>query len=192
MTTGSSISSGKNKVGSPDMNNSGNMTITDTNENDNSLFIFLPSPRLKLLYLTYLFFVVWIFVMPCLMAVSILFPPSVSLPVSVAALVVVLLALTWTRKYYHSIRYHFTAGQITRYSGVLFKKKISIPCDQVHRVSTRRGPFQRIFCFATVDLLMADPTASSGSLILLSINGVEKPDALEQMIDSCRTGKVTG
>ena len=174
------------------MNNSGNRTITDTHENDNSLFIFLPSARLKLLYLTYLFFVVWIFVMPCLMAVSILFPPSVSLPVSVAALVVVLLALTWTRKYYRSIRYHFTAGQITRYGGVLFKKTISISCDNVHRVSTRRGPLQRIFGFATIDLLTADPMASSGSRALLSINGVEKPDALEKMIDSCRTGKVTG
>jgi putative membrane protein len=167
------------------------MTITDTQGGNNSLFIFLPSPRLKLLYLTYLFFAVWVFVMPCLMAVTILFPPSVSLPVSVAAFLVVLLALTWTRKYYRSIRYHFTAGQITRYSGVLIKKMIPVPCDQVHRVSTRRGPFQRIFGFATVDLLTADPTASSGSLILLSINGVEKPDALEQMIDSCRTGKVT-
>jgi uncharacterized membrane protein YdbT with pleckstrin-like domain len=174
------------------MDHSGNQTITNNQENNTSLFIFLPSPRLKLLYLTYLFFVVWVFIMPCLMAVSILYPPPVSLPVSVAALLVVLLALTWTRKYYRSIRYHFTAGQVTRYNGVLFKKTTCVSCDQVHRVSARKGQFQRIFGFATVDLLTTDPGSSSGSRILLSINGVEKPDALEQMIDSCRTGKVTG
>jgi membrane protein YdbS with pleckstrin-like domain len=171
------------------MNTPGNSIITDNRENNNSLFIFLPSPRLKLIYLTYLFFAVWLFVMPCLMIISISYPPSVSLPVSVAALVVVLLALTWTRKYYHSIRYHFTAGQITRYNGVLFKKTTCISCDRIHRVSARKGPFQRLFGFATVDLLTSDPTASSGSRILLSINGVEKPDELEEMIDSCRTGK---
>jgi membrane protein YdbS with pleckstrin-like domain len=170
------------------MTTSGISTITGNQENNNSLFIFLPSPRLKLIYLTYLFFAVWLFVMPCLMMISITYPPSVSLPVSVAALVVVLVALTWTRKYYRSIRYHFTAGQITRYNGVLFKKTTCITCDRIHRVSTRKGPFQRLFGFATVDLLTSDPTASSGSLVLLSINGVEKPEELGEMIDSCRTG----
>jgi membrane protein YdbS with pleckstrin-like domain len=168
------------------MNTSGKRTIMHNPENNNSLFIFLPSPRLKLIYLTYLFFVVWVFVMPCLMILSIVFPPTISLPVSVAALLVVLLALTWIRQYYRSIRYHFTDGQITRYNGVLFKKTISIPCDQIHRVSTRKGPFQRIFGFATVDLLTADPTVLSGSRVLLSINGVERPGELEGLIDSCR------
>ncbi|MEI7434995.1 MAG: PH domain-containing protein [Methanomicrobiales archaeon] len=171
------------------MNTSDDGTITDKQENNNSLVIFLPSPRLKLIYLTYLFFGVWVFIMPCLMAISVMYPPSASLPVSVAALLVVLLALTWTRKYYSSISYHFTAGQITRYNGVLLKRKTCISCDQVHRISARRGPFQRLFGFATVDLLTSDPTVSSGSRILMSINGVEKPDALEEMIDSCRAGK---
>lgn len=174
------------------MNISGNTPIMDKMGDNNTLFIFLPSPRLKLLYLTYLFFVVWILVMPCLMVISIVFPPVTSLSVSVGALLVILLALTWTRRYYRSIRYHFTAGQITRYHGVIFKKTTCISCDQVHRVSTRRGPFQRIFGFATVDLLTADPTRSSGSRALMSIAGVEKPEALEQMIDACRTGKVAG
>ena len=170
------------------MNAAGYRIIRDNQGNYNSLLVFLPSPRLKLLYLTYLFFVVWIVVMPCLMVLSIVYPPPVSLPVSVAALLIILLALTWIRKYHKSIRYNFINGQITRYHGVLLKKTISISCDQVHRVSTRRGPFQRLFGFATVDLLTADPMASSGSRILLSINGVEKPDALEKMIDSCRVG----
>jgi membrane protein YdbS with pleckstrin-like domain len=155
-------------------------------------FEFLPSPRLKLLYLTYLFFVVWAIVMPFLMVISITFPPNVSLPVSIAALLVVLFTLFWIRKYYGSIRYHFETGQITRYKGVLFNKTTSISCDQVHRVSTRRGPFQRLFGFATVDLLTTDPSASSGSHILMSINGVAKPDVLEKMIDSCRAGRSSG
>ena len=174
------------------MNTAGNGILVHNQEKNNSLFIFMPSPRLKLLYLTYLFFAVWALAMPCLMVISIVYPPSVSLPVSVAALLIVLLTLAWIRKYHSSIRYHFTGGQITRYYGVLFKKTISIPCNQVHRVSARKGPFQRLLGFATVDLLTSDPTASSGSRVLLSINGVEKPDALEQMIDSYRTGKVTG
>lgn len=174
------------------MNISGNTPILDNMGDNNTLFIFLPSPRLKLLYLTYLFFVVWILVMPCLMVISIVFPPVASLSVSVTALLVILLALTWTRRYLRSIRYHFTAGQITRYHGVLLKKITCISCDQVHRVSARRGPFQRLFGLATVDLLTADPTISSGSRTLLSIAGVEKPKELEQMIDACRTGKVAG
>jgi membrane protein YdbS with pleckstrin-like domain len=174
------------------MTTPGTSTITGDKENNSSLFIFLPSPRLKLIYLTYLFFAVWLFVMPCLMIISIMYRPSVSLPVSVAALLVVIFALTWTRKYYRSIRYHFTAGQITRYNGVLFKKTTCISCDRIHRVSARKGPFQRLFGIATVDLLTSDPTASSGSRVLLSINGVEKPDELEGMIDSCRAGKING
>lgn len=174
------------------MNAAGNEKIPVTQGNHNSLYIFRPSPRLKLLYLTCLFFVVWAVVMPCLVVTSIVFPPATSLPVSIAALVIVLAALTWTRKYYQSVRYHFTAGQVTRYRGVLFKKTTTISCDQVHRVSTRRGPFQRLFGIATVDLLTTDPTASSGSRLLLSINGVAKPGELEGIIDSCRTGTVTG
>jgi membrane protein YdbS with pleckstrin-like domain len=174
------------------MNTAGNSKITNNRENPSDGFVFLPSPRLKLLYLTYLFFVVWAIIMPFLMVISITFPTNVSLPVSITALLVVLLALTWIRKYYGSIRYHFNNGQITRYNGVLSKKTTSISCDQVHRVSTRRGPFQRLFGFATVDLLTTDPRASSGSHILMSINGVAKPEALEEMIDSCRTGKFSG
>jgi membrane protein YdbS with pleckstrin-like domain len=164
----------------------------DHQGNNNSLNIFLPSPRLKLLYLTYLFFIVWALIMPCLILLSIEFPPSVSLPVSVVALLIVLLTLAWIRKYYRSIRYHFTGGEVTRYHGVLLKKTTSVPCNDVHRVSTRKGPFQRLFGFSTVDLLTTDPSALSGSRVLMSINGVEKPDVLEEMIDSCRTGKVNG
>ncbi len=172
------------------MNTTGSLVSTDNEGDHSGGVVFLPSPRLKLLYLTYLFFVVWAIVMPSLMVISVVYPPTVSLPVSVAAFFIVLFALAWVRKYYTSIRYHFTSGLITRYRGVLFKKTTSIACDQVHRVSTRKGPFQRIFGFATVDLLTTDPTASSGSHILLSINGVANPEALEHMIDSCRNGKM--
>jgi membrane protein YdbS with pleckstrin-like domain len=174
------------------MNTAGNGSIIHNKENPSDGFEFMPSPRLKLLYLTYLFFVVWAVIMPFLMIISITFPPNISLPVSIAALLVVLLALAWIRKYSRSIRYYFNNGQITRNHGVLSKKTTSIPCDQVHRVSTRRGPFQRLFGFATVDLLTTDPKASSGSHILMSINGVANPEALEQMIDSCRKVKFTG
>ena len=171
------------------MNTTGGEIITDNEVDHSGGVVFLPSPRLKLLYLTYLFFVVWAILMPFLMVISIVYPPPVSLPVSVVALFIVLFALVWVRKYYGSIRYHFSSGMITRYQGVLFKKTTSIDCDQVHRVSTRRGPFQRLLGIATVDLLTTDPTASSGSHILMSINGVANPEALEQMIDSCREGK---
>lgn len=174
------------------MKTAGNDEINKNKENPSDGFVFLPSPRLRLLYLTYLFFVVWAIVMPFLMVISITFPPNVSLPVSIAALLVVLLALAWIRKYYGSVRYYFNNGQITRYNGVLSKKITSISCDQVHRVSTRRGPFQRLFGFATVDLLTTDPMAPSGSHVIMSINGVAKPETLEQMINSCRTGKFSG
>lgn len=173
------------------MNTTGSGVCTDNDVGHSGGVVFLPSPRLKLLYLTYLFFVVWAIVMPFLMVISIVYPPPVSLPVSVAALFIVLFALVWVRKYYGSIRYQFSSGVITRYEGVLFKKTTCIACDQVHRVSTRRGPFQRLFGFATVDLLTTDPTASSGSHILLSVNGVANPEALEHMVDSCRKGKVS-
>jgi membrane protein YdbS with pleckstrin-like domain len=174
------------------MNSAGHSLIKNNIENTSGGYLFLPSPRLKLLYLSYLFFVVWAVIMPVLMVISITFPTDISLPVSIAALLVVLLALAWIRKYYGSVRYYFNNGQITRYNGVLSKKTTSISCDQVHRVSTRRGPFQRLFGITTVDLLTTDPTASSGSHILMSISGVAKPEALEQMIDACRTGKFNG
>jgi len=190
MTTGSSTYGGKNK------SRSGHgpwrkSNFMDQPENKNSLYIFMPSPRLKLLYLTYLFFVVWVFIMPSLMIISIEFPPSFSLPVSIAAFVIVLLTLAWIRLYHRSIRYHFTDGQIIKYNGVLFKKTTSLPCDQIHRVSTRRGPFQRLFGFSTIDLLRNDPGASSGSRILLSVTGVANPGDLEKRIDSCRMDKIT-
>lgn len=145
--------------------------MTDGEEGTSQPCIFLPSRRLKFLYLTRLFFIVWVVVMPAVMVICIGFPTSVSLPISVAALLVVLLALTWIRRYYGSIRYHFTTGHITGYHGVLFKKTTCIPCDQVHRVSTRKGPFQRLFGIATVDLLTTDPTAPCGSRVHLSIFG---------------------
>ncbi|RPJ00499.1 MAG: PH domain-containing protein [Deltaproteobacteria bacterium] len=124
------------------------------------------------------------------MVINIMFPPSVSLPVSITALIFVLLALAWIRKFHGSIHYDFTEGKVTRYCGVLFGKTISIPCNQVHRISARRGAFQRLFGISTVDMLTTDPGAHSGSRVMLSVNGVEKPEELEKMVDSCRTGKV--
>jgi|WetSurMetagenome_2_1015567.scaffolds.fasta_scaffold210050_2 membrane protein YdbS with pleckstrin-like domain len=186
MTTGSLISGENNNVIVFHMTATGKGTITDKQENSIPDGVFLPSPRLKLLYLTYLFFVVWVVIMPFLMVISISLPPAISLPVSVAALLVVIIALVWIRKYYASIRYSFTTGQITLVSGVLFKKTTAVPCDMVHRVSTRRGPLQRLFGFATVDLLTTDPTVSGGSRILLSIKGVTEPVELEKRIDKCR------
>lgn len=176
----------------PDMNTENNLGGKGQEETALKPQVFRPSPRLKLLYLTYLFFVVWAFIMPCLMVITITYPPGTSLIFSVAALVVIIIALIWIRKYCQSIHYDFSAGRITRYHGVLSRQSVSIPCDQVHRVSSRKGPFQRLFGFGTVDLLTTDPAARDGSRILLSINGVANPEALEKMIDSCRTGKIPG
>ncbi len=108
MTTGSSISGGKSRSLVPRMNTADEQKSRDYQVSPGEGVMFLPSPRLKLLYLTYLFFIVWAVVMPVLMVISITYPPSVSLPVSVAALVVVLISLVWVRKFCGSVRYLFS------------------------------------------------------------------------------------
>jgi membrane protein YdbS with pleckstrin-like domain len=168
------------------MNHPDKKTITEHQGDEGRVQVFLPSPRLKLMYLSYLFLIVWALVIPVVMAVSIFLPPSVSLPVSVAALLIVLLALAWIRKYYSSISYHFGKKHIIRSSGVLSKKTMSVPWDQVIGTNIRRGMLHRLFGFARVDLLTTDEGVVNGRRVLLSVDGVESPEALETMIEASR------
>ena len=113
-----------------------------------------PSPRLRLLYLTYLALAVWVVVIPFLLWVAIYLPSS-SLPVSVAAFALVLFIIVVIRKSCNSQLYRIGKGEVIIGQDLPFARSIRIDCRRINAASIRQGPLQKVFRISTVVLTIA-------------------------------------
>lgn len=151
---------------------------------ENPVIVIRPSPRLRLLYLTYLALAVWVGVIPFLLWVAIYLPSS-SLPVSVAAFALVLFIILVIRKSCNSLLYRIGKGEVVIGRDLPFARSIHIDCRRITAASIRQGPLQKVFRISTVVLTIAgsmDPAVPSS----LKLRGIANPEEVVAEIRKCQ------
>lgn len=131
---------------------------------------FHPSPKMMLLYFTYL-----TIIMVPLYAIGfgILFLLLFYFYESFAAMLFALLYLLpltaiflftmyWIPKYYHSIRYTMTESEVRVERGVWWKLRQAIPYSRIMNAETIQGPISRRYGIGTVDIYTAGYTGQAG------------------------------
>jgi len=76
--------------------------------------------------------------------------------------VVLMFAMYWIPKYYHSIRYVMTESEVRVERGVWWKLRQAIPYSRIMNAETLQGPLSRHFRIGTVDIYTAGYTGQAG------------------------------
>ena len=150
---------------------------------EDPVIVIQPSPRLRLLYLTYLALAVWVVVIPLLLWVAIYIPPA-SLPVSVAAFAIVLFIIVAIRKSCNALSYSIGRGEVVIERDLPLVQAIHIDCSRITAASIRQGPLQKVFRISTVVLTVAgsmDPAVPS----TLKLRGIASPEEVISEIRRC-------
>jgi len=114
---------------------------------------FRPHVDFKKLYYSYLLIlsttVFLLAVLPALIAVFLYRPSIEAVAISASILFPFMLAVDfvpfWIPKYYHSIRYLFTEGEIIVEKGVWWRHKSTVPYNRITNIDVVQGPISRRF-----------------------------------------------
>lgn len=131
---------------------------------------FRPSPKMMLLYFTYL-----VLIMVPLYAVGfgvlllILYYARDNFAAMVFALVylvpvtaTLMFTMYWIPKYYRSVKYVFTESEVRVEQGVWWKLRRAIPHSRIMNAETIQGPLSRRYKVGTVDIFTAGYTGQAG------------------------------
>ena len=89
---------------------------------------------------------------------------------------------TYAILFFNTIRYELDDRYITKASGVLWKKRRSIPLEKITNLDVRQGPIERIFGYGKIWVF----TPSTGSSIPEEkLVGILKPHDMKQTIIEC-------
>lgn len=131
---------------------------------------FHPSPKMMLLYFTYLallmiplyaigFGVLFLLLFYFLENfAAMVFALAYLLPITVAAII----AMFWIPKYYRSIKYVLTESEVRAERGVWWKIRQAIPYSRIMNAETIQGPISRRYRIGTVDIYTAGYTGQAG------------------------------
>jgi membrane protein YdbS with pleckstrin-like domain len=131
---------------------------------------FHPSPKMMLLYFTYL-----VILMIPLYAIgfgvlfllvyyfydsfgAMIFALFYLLPITI----ILLVAMYWIPKYYRSIKYIFTESEVRAERGVWWKIRQAVPSSRIMNAETIQGPISRHYKIGTVDIYTAGYTGQGG------------------------------
>ncbi len=81
--------------------------------------------------------------------------------------------------YFHSIRYELDDRYITRASGVLWKKRRSIPFEKITNIDVRQGPVERLLGYGKIWIFTPSTGAATPEEKLV---GVTSPHDMKQAI----------
>ena len=92
------------------------------------------------------------------------------------------LAITsaWNSLYYESIVYHLNETEMTWKRGVWFRQTGIVPYNRITNVDIVQGPLMRIFGISNLRIQTAGYSAQK--LAEISINGIEEPEPLRELI----------
>jgi membrane protein YdbS with pleckstrin-like domain len=131
---------------------------------------FHPSPKMRLLYFTYVallmipLYAIGFGVLFLLLLyfyegfAAMVFALVYLLPLTVIALI----AMFWIPKYYRSIKYVMTESEVRAERGVWWKIRQAIPYSRIMNAETIQGPFSRRYRIGTVDIYTAGYTGQAG------------------------------
>jgi len=141
---------------------------------------FKPVPRFKkynLIVVSLLVIVLWLCIAWIMLVME-----SALLNVIVMGLLVLLLLVTvvWNSLYYRSIVYHLNETEMTWKRGVWFRQTGIVPYNRITNVDIVQGPIMRIFGISNLRIQTAGYSAQK--LAEISINGIEEPEPLRELI----------
>lgn len=105
--------------------------------------------------------------------------------VSTVFLTIYVLICVFEILYFKSIKYVLDDKYITRTSGVLWKKRRSIPLDKITNLDVRQGPIERILGFGQLWLFTPSTGSDKPEEKLIGITG---PHALRETILNKKDG----
>ncbi len=101
-----------------------------------------------------------------------LFPPLLTLAISLPLLVACAIALWWIGAYFRSISYRFTTSAIIWERGVWFRRSGTIPYRRITAVTVTKGPLSRFLGISRITV--QTDTASAPDL---HIDGIREPES---------------
>ncbi|HDO41474.1 MAG TPA: PH domain-containing protein [Candidatus Bathyarchaeota archaeon] len=153
---------------------------------------FRPHVDFKKLYYSYLLIlsttVFLLAVLPALIAVFLYRPSIEAVAISASILFPFMLAVDfvpfWIPKYYHSIRYLFTEGEIIVEKGVWWRHKSTVPYNRITNIDVVQGPISRRFGLRKVRFQTAGYSAAGGggAIAEASIMGVKNFDEIRDFV----------
>lgn len=81
--------------------------------------------------------------------------------------------------YFYSIRYHLDERYVTKSSGVIWKKRRSIPLEKITNIDVRQGPFERWLGFGQIWIFTPSTGAATPEEKLI---GVSTPHEMKETI----------
>ena len=148
---------------------------------------FKPDPKMKTLYMIYLFSFVLLGILSWALPLTLLFLGD-SLAMTIMAVFVYaptifIVAFTayWVNKYYETVEYVVEDDRIVARGGVWWKRESSIPFFKINNVVFRQGPLQRTLGLATLGF----HTAAMGTYrpeVLFSNLSVEDAQKVREMV----------
>lgn len=131
---------------------------------------FRPSPKMMLLYFTYLALImIPLYAIGFAALTLILFYAHDNFAAMVFAIVyllpvtaIVMFTMYWIPKYYRSVKYVLTESEVRAERGVWWKLRQAIPYSRIMNAETIQGPLSRRHKIGTVDIYTAGYTGQAG------------------------------
>jgi len=145
-----------------------------------------PSPKLKSLYLTYLFAGVFVILLMVLLPLAVFAPAwAVFAAVIFFALPVLAIALIitwWVNLYYPTISYRLDSREMVWKRGVWFRKTGVVPYNRITNVDIDQGPVSRKLGIASIKVQTAGYSSPSARTSEIRIDGMTNFDEIRDVI----------
>ena len=113
---------------------------------------FFPSPRLRAMYLFLLILAVWIGILPWLILAVFTLPAPAILNLVIPILVAVMAFRWWIPRYWASLEFRVTTGEMVISKGVWFRRQEVVPLMDVREITISCGFFCRQMGIASLVL----------------------------------------
>jgi len=153
---------------------------------------FKPHKDLMKLYYSYLLIidaVILVAVISPAVAAAFIYPSLHEIFIVTASLILPFLVTVgftalWIPKYYSSVSYKFTEGEITVERGVWWKHKSTVPYNRVTNIDVVQGPISRRFGLAKIRVQTAgySATGGGGAIAEAQIFGVKNFEEIRDFI----------
>ncbi len=141
---------------------------------------FRPSPKLRMLYFTYLVIGVVLGVLTWYIPLLNIAPPEIITFITIPVATIIILIAIWIPTYYRSIIYKMTEDEIIWSRGVLIKSTGIVPYNRITNIDVTQGPIERMYGIATLLIHTAGYSGPRGPEIKLS--GIENYEELKEKI----------
>ncbi len=96
--------------------------------------------------------------------------------------VVIGLILVWIPAFYRSLEYEICSDSVKMKSGVIWKRRVTVPFPKITNVDVTQGPFQRAFNLGTIHIQTAGAGGAQGARAEVILMGVRDLEGVKEKI----------